>query len=60
LVVQARHEARARQIAERMHAESEHHHGVEVCEKGVRLFGLGSFALRTWCERHAAGLARSA
>jgi len=50
LRVQARDEPRARQLAERMLAESEHHLGVEVCERGSRLFGLGSFATRTWCE----------
>jgi hypothetical protein len=50
LQVQARDEQRARQLAERMLAESEHHLGVEVCEQGVRRFGLGSFATRTWCE----------
>jgi hypothetical protein len=51
LVVEAIHEARAREMAEQMRAKSEHHHGVEVCEQGARLFGVGTFAHRTWCER---------
>ncbi len=37
-------EERAREAAEQMLNESHHHHGVEVCEQGRRLFGLGSFA----------------
>jgi hypothetical protein len=40
-----------RALAERMQAESRHHRGVEVCEEGGRLFGLGSFSDRSWCER---------
>ncbi len=37
-------EERAREAAEQMLNESRHHHGVEVCEQGRRLFGLGSFS----------------
>jgi hypothetical protein len=59
LTVQARDERRARELAERMLSDSEHHLGVEVCERGHRLLGVGSFATRTWCEhgpkRQAAG-----
>jgi len=58
LVVQTRDHLRAREMAEKMQAESEHHRGVEVCEKGSRLFGLGSFAARSWCERQMRDLAR--
>jgi hypothetical protein len=54
LLVQARDERRAREIAERMLTQSADHTGVEVCENGVRLFGLGSMARRTWCERDGA------
>jgi hypothetical protein len=45
--VSARDESRARQLAERMMAESLHHLGVEVWEDGKRLFGLGSLAGRS-------------
>ena len=45
--------ARAREVAERMLAESDDHLGVEVCERGERLFGIGSFATRTWCGHRA-------
>lgn len=50
LTVQARDERRAREMAEGVLAQSEHHRGVEVCEDGRRLFGLGSFAGKSWCE----------
>lgn len=49
LAVEAVNEARARQLAQRVLEDSAHHLGVEVCEGGERLFGLGSFATRTWC-----------
>ncbi|MGH7025453.1 MAG: hypothetical protein ACREEB_17945 [Caulobacteraceae bacterium] len=39
-------ERRVREIAERLLAESAHHHGVEVFEYGVRRFALGSAADR--------------
>ena len=51
LVVEASGEARARQIAERMLAQSIHHKGVDVWEDGRRLFGLGSYAARSWGEQ---------
>jgi hypothetical protein len=57
-VVEAGGEDRARTLAERMLADSEHHLGVEVCEDGQRLLGVGSFATRTWCAQ--ARLRRSA
>ena len=47
--VQARDEHRAREIAERILAESDHHLGVEVCENGTRVFGLGTLSVRTCC-----------
>jgi hypothetical protein len=50
LTVQARDEARAEELARVMLANSRHHIGIEVCEDGRRLFGLGSFAHRSWCE----------
>ena len=37
-------EDRAREIAQQMMGESRHHLGVEVCEQGRRLFGLGSYS----------------
>jgi hypothetical protein len=40
LIVVAGDEARARQIAERVLAESPHYRGVEVLEYGLRLFSI--------------------
>jgi hypothetical protein len=45
-IISVRDEARVKEIAERLMAESEHHLGVEVSEDGRRLFGLGSFGVR--------------
>jgi len=42
-------EAEARRLAEQLFARSEDHLGVEVCEEGRRLFGLGTLANRTVC-----------
>ena len=39
-------EAGALEIAERLLGDSDHHLGVEICEDGKPLFGLGSFARR--------------
>ena len=39
-------EARALEIAKRLLEDSDHHLGVEVCEEGKPLFGLGSLARR--------------
>lgn len=41
--------ARARELAEELLARSSDHLGVEVCENGYRVFGLGTFATRTHC-----------
>jgi len=60
LEVRVGSEPRARQLAERSLAQSPHHLGVEVCEDGARLFGLGSFATRTWCGARARGRQRPA
>jgi len=38
--------AAARQIAQRLIEESEHHLGAEICFQGVRLAALGAFADR--------------
>jgi hypothetical protein len=35
-------QARAREVAERLLNESDHHLGVEVCEDGKPLFSVGS------------------
>ena len=48
--VEVASEARARELAEEMLARSTNHLGVEVCERGRRLFGLGTFATRSICE----------
>ena len=37
---------RALEIAEGLMGESPHHHGVEVCQRGRRLFGIGSCATK--------------
>ncbi|HEY2709610.1 MAG TPA: hypothetical protein VGI95_16290 [Caulobacteraceae bacterium] len=50
LVVETRDEARAREMAEEMLRQSPEHLGVEVCDGGARVFGIGSFSERTWCE----------
>jgi hypothetical protein len=57
LVITAEDEDEARQIARQLLDESDHHLGVEVCESGVRVLGLGSFSTRTWCgvKQGAAG-----
>jgi hypothetical protein len=49
LTVEVATEARARELAERILAQSPHHLGVEVCENGERILGLGAFAHRTIC-----------
>jgi hypothetical protein len=56
-VIEAEGEVEARELADQVLRECEHHAGVEVCERGVRVFGLGSFATRTWCgvKQGAAG-----
>ena len=54
ITVETRDEGRARELAERMLAQSEHHLGVEVCDDGRRVFGIGSFGDRSWCEREEA------
>jgi hypothetical protein len=38
-------EGLARQIAETLLGDSPHHRGVEVCEGGARLFGIGTLSL---------------
>jgi hypothetical protein len=37
-------EERALELAKKKFAEDERHRGIEVCENGVRLFGLGTLA----------------
>lgn len=49
MTVEVATEARARELAERILAESSHHLGVEVCEDGERVLGLGSLGHRTIC-----------
>jgi len=40
---------RARELAAEVLARSPTHVGVEVCEDGERVFGIGTFATRTHC-----------
>ncbi len=49
MLLGVRDEARATAIARRVLGESEHHRGVELCENGVRVMGLGSFERRSCC-----------
>ena len=49
LIVEAANEARARELAEGIMARSPNFVGVEVCEDGERLFGVGTLAERTVC-----------
>jgi hypothetical protein len=49
VVIEAETEDHAREVARQMLDECDDHAGVEVCERGVRVFGLGSFSTRTWC-----------
>jgi hypothetical protein len=53
LTVEVATEARARELAEQLLAQSAHHLGVEVCENGERILGLGAFAHRTICGLRA-------
>jgi hypothetical protein len=53
-IVTVRSEQRAREIAERLVQESDHHLGAEICENGEPLMTLGSYA-----ERAAAALPQS-
>jgi hypothetical protein len=55
LAVEVADEARARELAEQIFAQSPHHLGVEVCDGGNRILGLGAFAHRTICGLQADG-----
>ena len=56
LTVKVPSEAEARRLAEQLFAKSEDHLGVEVCEEGRRLFGLGTLANRTVCGQRPAAV----
>ena len=51
-LVTVKDDRRAREWADRLMSQSEHHRGVEVCEGGIRLFGIGSFAADRRTSRH--------
>ena len=45
-LITAEDQAGAMRTAERMVADSAHHLGAELCQDGLRIAGVGSFALR--------------
>jgi hypothetical protein len=50
LTVVVASQARALEMAQEIMARSEHHVGVELCEHGRRLSGLGTLATRPLCR----------